>query len=100
MISLLGDQQEFEINVHPNRDWASSKSVLIEVLRNGVLEGDETSALPKMTWDHAYEAFATQLEVNEHQLASMAKGLDRGRVLWFRISCRRSDLAAVGFIRS
>jgi hypothetical protein len=98
---LLGDQpEEFEISVHPDSDWERSESVLIEVFRDGGLEGDQISSCPRMKWDEAYEALATQLEVNEHQLASMAKGFGRGSVLRFKVNCRRRDLTAVGFIKS
>lgn len=101
MISLFGDQPEdFEINIRPDGDWEHSKNVLIEVFRDGILEGNPTSPSPKMKWDDANGAFATRLEVNEHQLASMAQKLNRGGVLRFRLNCRRSDLTAVGFINS
>jgi hypothetical protein len=100
VISLFNDEQDFVINVYPDSDWADSQVVAVEVIQGGLREGDEAAQLPKMKWDLAYRAFAGQLAVNEHQVAAMAKGLDRGRILRFNLRCRRSDLSAVGFLPS
>lgn len=98
MISLLNDKQKFMINVYPDSDWTNSQVVVVEVVQGRVRVGDEAAQLPKMKWDHAYRALAGELAVNEHQVAAMAKGLDSGRILRFNLSCRRSDLVAVGFL--
>jgi hypothetical protein len=98
VISLFGDEQDFVITVYSDSDWTSSQAVVVEVTRDGVREGDEGAQLPRMKWADAYRAFAELLGVNEHQLAAMAKGLDRGSTLRFNLSCRRSELSAVGFL--
>jgi hypothetical protein len=98
VISLLNDEQKFVINVYPDSDWANNQVVVVEVIQDGVREGDESAQLPKMKWDRAYRALAGELAVNEHQVAAMANGLDRGRTLRFNLNCRRSDLASVGFL--
>jgi len=98
VISLLNDEQKFAINIYPDSDWANSRVVAVEVIQDGVRQDGEAAQLPKMKWDLAYRALAGELAVNEHQVAAMANGLDRGRTLRFNLRCRRSDLAAVGFL--
>lgn len=92
------ERQDFEVRVYPVADWSSSEMVEIEVTWNGIRQPEAQHKLPKMKWTQAYQAFATRLDVNEHQLAAMAQGLERGRVLRFDLNCRRSDLEIVGFI--
>jgi len=99
MIHLFPDREHFLVKVYPASDWSSSRDVEIEVIGDSVQERDSKAHLPRMKWDIAYMAFATELDVNEHQLAAMAKGLDKGRTLDFYLDCRRSDLLKAGFLR-
>jgi hypothetical protein len=98
VLGLLNELQDFEVRVYPVDDWSSSEIVEIEVAWNGIRQPETQNRLPKMKWLQAYQAFATRLDVNEHQLAAMAQGLERGHVLRFDLNCRRSDLESVGFI--
>ena len=91
------ERQDFEVRVYPVADWSSSETVEIEVTWT-VFDSLSKHKLPKMKRTQAYQAFATRLDVNEHQLAAMAQGLERGRVLRFDLNCRRSDLEIVGSI--
>ncbi len=98
MSGFLSELQDFEVKVYPVDDWSSSQTVEIEVTWNGFRQPQVQHELPRMKWTQAYRAFATRLDVNEHHLAAMTQRLDRGRVLRFKLSCRRSDLEIVGFI--
>jgi hypothetical protein len=94
MLSLFPNRERFVVTVHA-AEGAGTNDVDVEVA-----ERVDGSSHPKrrMTWDAAYRAFATSLEQNEHQLSSMAQGLNHGRVLKFYLECRREQLVEAGFL--
>ncbi len=49
-------------------------------------------------WESVYFALTGMPDQNEHQLAAMAKGLDKGRTLRFEVDWRESDLEQTGFL--
>jgi hypothetical protein len=75
MLSLFPSREKFLVEVC-SVEGAGPDDVDVEVT-----ERIDGSSHPKrrMTWNDAYRAFATSLEQNEHQLSSMAQGLNRGR---------------------
>jgi len=100
MISFLNPTQRFSVNVSPAPDWRSSDSVRIEAIKAGSLFERQHPQGVEMKWQDVYRALALQININDHQLASMAKGLELGRTLRFNLKCSRSDLEAAGFIDS
>jgi hypothetical protein len=98
MIRLFVDREHFLVKVRPVSDWSNVRDVEIEVTGDGIQERNSNPHLRRMKWDKAYMVLATVLDQNEHQLAAMAQGLDKGRVLHFHLDCRRSDLSKAGFL--
>jgi hypothetical protein len=99
MSSLFGEGEEFEVAVFADSNWSATKSVRIEVLRNGVRECGDDFPLQEMNWSVAYRELAEQLRVNEHQLSALEKRLASGRTLRFNLRCSRGDLVSAGFLR-
>lgn len=97
MISLFPDKQHFRLLVHPKPNYSDTGQVDVEVVSEGGIP--ETEVRP-MKWTAAYMALAKLPDQNEHQIAAMAKALDRGRTLRVQLHSRRSDLENAGFLSS
>jgi len=94
-IRLFPDRERFLVLVSSAKDGGVN-DVDVEVEER---DGNFTHPKQRMTWERAYEGFATELEQNEHQLSAMANGLNRGKVLKFYLDCRRDALVKAGFLR-
>jgi hypothetical protein len=96
MFGTFDVESKYHIEIRPKNDPTSSGLVTIRVRE----ERQEETSLPIMAWSKAYEALATRLQVNEHQLDALSWRPEHGRVLYLRVVCRRSDLVATGLLPS
>jgi hypothetical protein len=96
MFGTFDVESKYHIEIHPKNDRTSGGIVTVRVLE----EWQEETSLPIMAWGKAFQALATRLQVNEHQLDALSWRPEQGRTLRLCVVCRRSDLVATGFLPS